>query len=76
MNCYIYIQNDNNRYDYFYYINSNNKLQQYEPNSDMDFVIFKQLKKLIIIKNKIINKLKWKLILNVLVIKMVVIIAF
>ena len=45
MNCYIYTQNDNKHYDYFDYIDSDNKLQQYEPDSDMDFVKFKQLMK-------------------------------
>jgi len=41
--CYIYDQNDNSHYDYFDYIDANNKRQQYEPDSDMDFVKFKEL---------------------------------
>ena len=32
-------------YDYFDYIDDTGKIQQYEPDSDMDFVEFKQLMK-------------------------------
>ena len=32
-------------YDYFDYISEDNKLEQYEPDSDMDFVDFKLLMK-------------------------------
>lgn len=39
--CYMY--EDDSHYDYFDYIDANNKKQQYEPDSDMDFVKFKQL---------------------------------
>jgi hypothetical protein len=41
--CYMYDQKDNSHYDYFDYIDANNKRQQYEPDSDMDFVKFKEL---------------------------------
>lgn len=41
--CYMYDQNDNSHYDFFDYINADNKKQQYEPDSDMDFVRFKEL---------------------------------
>jgi len=36
---------DNNKihYDYFDYIDENGNKQQYEPDSDMDFVEFKEL---------------------------------
>lgn len=39
--------NDKNRthYDYFDYLDASGKVQQYEPDSDMDFVKFKQLMK-------------------------------
>jgi hypothetical protein len=32
-------------YDYFDYLDVNGKVQQYEPDSDMDFVKFKELMK-------------------------------
>jgi hypothetical protein len=41
--CYTYNSIDNNHYDYFDYLDSNNNIMQYEPNSDMDFVDFKNL---------------------------------
>lgn len=41
--CYMYDQKDNNHYDYFDYIDANKIRQQYEPDSDMDFVKFKAL---------------------------------
>lgn len=43
--CYLYENKDNAHYDYFDYIDGSGKKQQYEPDSDMDFVAFKQLMK-------------------------------
>jgi hypothetical protein len=43
--CYMYDSEDNNHYDYFDYIDSDGKKQQYEPDSDMDFMDFKELMK-------------------------------
>jgi hypothetical protein len=43
--CYMYDNQNIKHYDYFDYIDNNNKIQQYEPDSDMDFVDFKQLMK-------------------------------
>jgi len=43
---YMYDGQDNAHYDYFDYLDENSKVQQYEPDSDMDFVEFKnQMKK-------------------------------
>lgn len=39
--CYMYEQSDDAHYDYFDYIDSNGKVQQYEPDSDMDFSLFR-----------------------------------
>ena len=36
-------ENDNNtHYDYFDYIDTDGKIQQFEPDSDMDFITFKE----------------------------------
>ena len=43
--CYMYDAEDKVHYDYFDYIDDNGKKQQYEPDSDMDFVEFKELMK-------------------------------
>ena len=43
--CYLYNQNDDSHYDYFDYVDDNGVRQQYEPDSDMDFVHFKNLMK-------------------------------
>jgi hypothetical protein len=43
--CYIYGETDTIHYDYFDYIDDNDNIQQYEPDSDMDFVSFKKLMK-------------------------------
>jgi len=40
--CYMYSQNDQQHYDYFDYLDNTNTVQQYEPDSDMDFVAFKE----------------------------------
>jgi len=43
---YMYDSEDNAHYDYFDYLDENSKKQQYEPDSDMDFLDFKnQMKK-------------------------------
>ena len=44
--CYMYENNDTVHYDYFDYIDDEkNKIQQYDPDSDMDFISFKHLMK-------------------------------
>ena len=43
--CYLYEHADKAHYDYFDYIDDDGKRQQYEPDSDMDFVQFKTLMK-------------------------------
>jgi hypothetical protein len=43
--CYLYDQKDSGHYDYFDYVDPDGTIQQYEPNSDMDFVDFKELMK-------------------------------
>jgi hypothetical protein len=43
--CYLYDTKDKSHYDYFDYIDVNGDRQQYEPDSDMDFVKFKQTMK-------------------------------
>ena len=41
--CYMYDGEDNKHYDYFDYLDEKGVTQQYEPDSDMDFVEFKEL---------------------------------
>lgn len=41
--CYMYDGDNGTHYDYFDYIDNDGNKQQYEPDSDMDFVKFKQL---------------------------------
>jgi hypothetical protein len=43
--CYMYNEEDVTHYDYFDYIDDNGTKQQYEPDSDMDFVKFKETMK-------------------------------
>jgi hypothetical protein len=43
--CYMYDEADNGHYDYFDYIDADGVKQQYEPDSDMDFIKFKALMK-------------------------------
>jgi hypothetical protein len=43
--CYMYDGQDRGHYDYFDYVDANGVIQQYEPDSDMDFVDFKRLMK-------------------------------
>jgi hypothetical protein len=43
--CYMYDKNDTTHYDYFDYIDADGNKQQYEPDSDMDFVEFKKTMK-------------------------------
>ena len=43
--CYMYGTEDVSHYDYFDYIDPNGAVQQYEPDSDMDFLEFKKLMK-------------------------------
>jgi len=40
--CYMYDGNNNTHYDYFDYLDNDGKIQQYEPDSDMDFIKFKE----------------------------------
>ena len=51
--CYMYDNENTTHYDYFDFINPNGKIETYEPDSDMDFVEFKE-----VIKQEWINKLK------------------
>lgn len=39
--CYLYEEDDQGHYDYFDYLDGQNRRQQYEPDSDMDYVDFK-----------------------------------
>jgi hypothetical protein len=41
--CYMYDEKDRQHYDYFDYLDSSGQTLQYEPDSDMDFVAFKEL---------------------------------
>ena len=41
--CYMYDENNKSHYDYFDYIDEAGHKQQYEPDSDKDFVEFKEL---------------------------------
>jgi len=43
--CYTYDNDNMIHYDYFDYIDANGNKQQYEPDSDMDFIVFKQIMK-------------------------------
>jgi predicted metal-dependent enzyme (double-stranded beta helix superfamily) len=40
--CYMYEAEDSTHYDYFDYINADGTIQQFEPNSDMAFMEFKE----------------------------------
>ncbi|NBV78070.1 hypothetical protein EBR66_07960 [bacterium] len=40
--CYMYEKNDRGHYDYFDYLDTDGVQQQYEPDSDMDFMNFKK----------------------------------
>ena len=41
--CYMYDGEDDKHYDYFDYLDEKGVIQQYEPDSDMDFIAFKEL---------------------------------
>ncbi len=43
--CYMYEDENKKHYDYFDYLDADGKTQQYEPDSDMDFLEFKKLMK-------------------------------
>jgi predicted metal-dependent enzyme (double-stranded beta helix superfamily) len=43
--CYMYKQGNTTHYDYFDYLDADGKTQQYEPDSDMEFLAFKALMK-------------------------------
>ncbi len=43
--CYLYDGDDKVHYDYFDYLGDHNAKQQYEPDSDMDFIQFKETMK-------------------------------
>lgn len=43
--CYMYNNNDRTHYDYFDYIDADDEIQEYEPDSDMDFIAFKECMK-------------------------------
>jgi hypothetical protein len=44
--CYMYPAKDRVHYDYFDYIDAGGKVQQYEPDSDMDYLKFKEQMKM------------------------------
>jgi len=44
--CYMYDDDNKKHYDYFDYLDENTKKQQYDPDSDMDFVKFKHTMRL------------------------------
>lgn len=41
--CYMYDEKDDAHYDYFDYLDNEGVVQQYEPDSDMDFMDFKEI---------------------------------
>ena len=41
--CYMYDGKDDKHYDYFDYLDENGVTRQYEPDSDMEFLEFRQL---------------------------------
>ena len=43
--CYMYENEDSVHYDYFDYLDNKGKKQNYEPDSDMDFILFKETMK-------------------------------
>ena len=43
--CYMYETSDTTHYDYFDYLDAENTVQKFEPDSDMDFLSFKALMK-------------------------------
>ena len=43
--CYMYEDTNNKHYDFFDYLDSNNEKKQYEPDSDMEYIDFKELMK-------------------------------
>lgn len=43
--CYMYGIENKTHYDYFDYINAHGKIEHYEPDSDMNFISFKELMK-------------------------------
>ena len=40
--CYMYENDNNSHYKYFDYVDDDGKIQQFEPDSDMDFIKFKE----------------------------------
>ena len=40
--CYLYGEEDHGHYDFFDFINANKTIDQYEPDSDMEFLAFKK----------------------------------
>ena len=49
--CYMYETENTRHYDYFDYIDNKNHIQQFEPDSDMDFIQFRE-----IIKEEWVNR--------------------
>jgi hypothetical protein len=41
--CYMYDNENTTHYDYFDYIDGDGKVEQYEPDSDMDFIKFREI---------------------------------
>lgn len=64
--CYTYEEDDKKHYDYFDYLDNKGNKQNYEPDSDMEFILFKETMKKewvnynnIIKSNIIVPKKKW-----------------
>jgi hypothetical protein len=43
--CYMYDNENSTHYDFFDYLDENSEIQKYEPDSDIDFISFKELMK-------------------------------
>jgi hypothetical protein len=58
--CYMYESENTVHYDYFDYLDDDGKKQQYEPDSDMDFIDFKQtIKQEWNARTKSVKSLSW-----------------
>jgi predicted metal-dependent enzyme (double-stranded beta helix superfamily) len=58
--CYMYDGDDTKHYDYFDYLGDNNVKSQYEPDSDMEFLKFKETIRKEWVSHKILNsRPKW-----------------
>ena len=44
--CYMYDEDNRKHYDYFDYLDTNGHIHQYEPDSDLDFITFREIMKM------------------------------